>query len=110
MCREEVANSATLYIYFRLLVFLGDMLLAYGVVAVVGVVNRVVAVLPVLTVTFPINRFSIVLGEDTVPDRREIVVDLDSEGKEVLFYVIKVEAIKGMSGNLFLRVTFCFRS
>ena len=55
--------------------------LAYGDVAVVEVVIRVVAVLPVLTVTFPINRLSILLGEDTVPDRRKVVVDLDSEGK-----------------------------
>ena len=76
--------------------------LAYGDVAVVVVAVRVVVVLPVLTVTFPINRFSIVFSKDTVPDRRKVGVDLDSEGKEVLFYVIKVEAIKGMSGNLFL--------
>ena len=48
-------------------------------------------------------------SKDTVPDRRKVVVDLDGEGKEVLLNVIKVEAIKGMSGNLFFRVTFSFK-
>ena len=64
----------------------------------------VVKMLPVFAIESPIFRVPIMLSEDSVPDQREIVVDVDGEGREVLLYVLKIEAPKHMPSDFFLSV------
>ena len=59
----------------------------------------VVTMLPVFAIESPIFRVPIMLSKDSVPDQREIVVDVDGEGREVLLYVVKIEAPKHIPSN-----------
>ena len=81
MSRKKVAGDIALDEDLGLLVLLRNVPLAKTDITSVRTIISVVAVLPVLTICVPVNGWTVVFGQDRVPEERVLVVNHDGEGE-----------------------------
>ena len=81
---------------------------ADGDVTLVLLVIHIAQMFPVFSIIImgSIRGFTVVFGEDGIPYRRSIIVDVNSKGSEVLLDIIEVETPEHMPSNLLVRIIY----
>ena len=79
--RKKITGATTLDIEFGLVIFLGFVPLADGDVTLVHLIINIAQMFPVLAIVVlgSVGGFTIVFGENGIPDRRSIIIDVDGE-------------------------------